>query len=151
MLRQKRITEMQIMSFLKIFSDKRITSFEVVTLHLSGMRFVVDYEFVMKDGMAEVSEYGIRFSQDEDRRVLKRRALCAEEEALKLFNDCNLLSWDGFSGKHPKGVLDGTMFRLDAVVNDGRKIHADGSQNFPRHFRELTDWIYNFLEMKSEE
>ena len=126
----------------------KIVSFEIVTLHTSGMRHVTDYELLMKDGKAEVSVYGIRYSDGEKQRVLQKRAVCGEEEILRLLNRCKFLSWDGFYGPHPKGVLDGTMFRLEATVNGGRKIRADGSQNFPRHYRDFTDGLYEILERK---
>lgn len=123
----------------------RIDSFEIVTLNISGMRYVNEYEIVMKEGKAEVSCYGIRFGKDEDRRVPEKRAERDEREVLDLLNSCRLLSWDGFHGKHPKGVSDGTMFTLKATVNGSIKIYADGSQNFPKHYRDLTDGIHRFL------
>ena len=123
----------------------QIVSFEIVTLHTSGMRYTGETEIVMKDGKAEVSQYGIRFTQSEDRRVLEKRAECDAQKVLKLLNDCKLLAWDGFNGSHPKGVLDGTMFRLNAVVNGNQKIYASGSENFPKHYRDFTDGLYNIF------
>ena len=61
-----------------------------------------------------------------------------------------MLSWDGFRGEHPKGVLDGTMFRMEATVNGGRRIRADGSQNFPKGYRELDAGIDEILKDKAE-
>ena len=127
--------------------EKRINSFEVVTLHTSGMRHISEREIVMKDGAAEVSMYGIGHGHE---RILQKRAVCSEKEALKLLNDCKLLSWDGFYGKHPKGIKDGTMFRLKATVNGGVTISANGSQNFPRHYRDFTDGLYQ-MSVKMEE
>lgn len=129
---------------------RAITTFERITLRLSGMRGVTEYEIVGKDGRAEVSQYGIRFSRGEDSRVLERRALCDENTVLTLLNDCRLLSWDGFDGPHPKGVLDGTMFTLQAVVNGDQKISAQGSENFPRHYREFRDGLHQILEQQND-
>ena len=126
-------------------STGTIESFELVTLRTSGMRFVTEREIMMIDGVAEVSEYGIRFSNGAEERVLERRAVCSEEQILKLLNDCRLLQWDGFDGPHPKGVLDGTMFCLNATVNGEKKIRAQGSENFPKHFRDFTDGLYRIL------
>ena len=64
---------------------------------------------------------------------------------LDLLNKCSLLSWDGFHGKHPKGVKDGIMFSLQAVLNGGKTIKAEGSENFPRHYRDFTDGLYSLL------
>ena len=123
----------------------RIATFEVVTLRVSTMRYVAEYEIVMKDGKAEVSRYSIRFTQSEDERVLEKRVTVDEAYALKLLNDCGVLSWDGFHGAHPRGVADGTMFNLRATVNGGTRIYATGSENFPRHYRDLTDGLYEIL------
>lgn len=131
--------------------DKEISSFEVVTLRTSGMRAVCEYEIVMKGERAEVSEYRICFSGEEDERVLERRAQCSEGRILELLNNCRLLSWDGFYGKHPKGLLDGTMFRLKANVNGGKSIFASGSQNFPKHYRDFTDGLYDILNNRERQ
>ena len=96
----------------------RIENFEVVTLRVSTMRNVSEYEIVMKDGKAEVSCYSIRFTQSKDERVLEKRVAVDEAEALKLLNDCGVLSWDGFHG----------------------------AQNFPRHYRDLTDGLYDLFD-----
>ena len=130
-------------------SGGTISSFDVVTLRLSGMRGSTEYEIVPQDGKAEVSQYGIRYTQREDQRVLERRTLCDTEEVLSLLNDCRLLSWDGFDGPHPKWVLDGTMFTLEAVVNGDQRISAHGSENFPKHYREFRDGLYQILERKT--
>ena len=129
----------------------KIESFEIVTLRTSGMRITAEYEMVMKDGKAEISEYWIMYEEGEDRRVLERRAVCSEAEALKLLNDCHILSWDGFNGPHPRGVLDGTMFKLEATVNGGKIIRARGSQNFPQHYWDFNDALYEILSAEKSE
>ena len=115
-----------------------IESFGTVTLRLSGMRFTTEYEAVMKDGNAEVAEYEIRYRKEEGRvRVPERKTVCSAGRVLALLNSCELIAWDGFHGAHPKDVRDGIMFSLRATVNGGRNIQAEGSENFPDHFREL--------------
>ena len=126
-----------------------ISSFEIVTLRLSGMRFTTEYEIMMKDRGAEVVEYAIRYEKEEDRRLPQRKTVCSAERILKLLNDCELISWDGFHGRHPKHVRDGIMFSLQATVNGDRKIRAEGSENFPKHFRELRDGLHAILSQKN--
>ena len=129
---------------IKTFDSTPIESFESVLLHISGMRFRSEYEILKKEDKAEISEYEIRIVDRKDERVLQRQTMCDLETILKLFNDCKLLSWDGFVGNHPKGVTDGTMFTLEAILN-GKRIYAHGSENFPRHYQELTDGICAIL------
>ena len=126
-------------------TKQKIESFEIITLHTSGMRYSADYEIVMKGDAAEVSQYQIRHRYPENERILEKRVSVSNDTMLTLLNNCKLLSWDGFHGKHPRGVLDGTMFSLNAVVNGGIKIRADGSQNFPKHYRDFTDGLYEML------
>lgn len=130
-----------------MFFKKRVDparSFEKITLRQSGMRCTSEHEIISKDGAAEITEYVIKYSDGEEKRAAEKHAVRGTDEVLKLINDCGLLSWDGFHGKHPRGIKDGTMFSLDAVI-DGRSIHADGSQNFPRNYRDFTDGLYRLL------
>lgn len=126
-------------------SGRGIFSFDIITLNESGMRYKTEYEIVSKDEKAEVSQYGIRFIDHEDRRILEKQSICSADDILELLNKCCILSWNGFVGAHPKGVKDGIMFSLNAVVNRDKKIHANGSQNFPKHYRDFTDGLYNIL------
>ncbi len=48
----------------------QIVSFEIVTLRTSGMRYTGETEIVMKDGKAEVSQYGIRYTQKDGKHLL---------------------------------------------------------------------------------
>ena len=131
---------------MSLFKKELIESFEIVTLHLSGMRVSSDYEMLMKDGACEVSYYEMRYGGEQPERVLIERASCDEARAIALLNECRVIAWDGFYGPHPKGVLDGTMFRLTATVNGDRQIAAQGSQNFPKHFREFEDGLRDILK-----
>ncbi len=130
----------------KLLAYGGIRSFESVTLHVSGMRHAVDYELVMLPDHAQVSAYAVEYRDGEAVRRLEKRAACSGEDALELMNRCRLLSWDGFHGKHPRGVKDGEMFSLKASVNGGRKIEANGSQSFPRHYRDFRDGLRALFE-----
>ena len=142
---------MSIFKNLRVGKSGEITTFEIVTLRESGMRYTVEYEIILKNGQAEISRYGIRYHQHKDERILERRALCDVNSILKVFNDCRILSWDGFNGPHPKGVLDGIMFSFHATVNEGQKISAHGSQNFPRYYKDFTGALHTLLENQKEE
>ena len=37
------------------------------------------------------------------------------------------------------------MFSFTATVNGGRRLNADGSNNFPKHYRDFTDVLYRML------
>ncbi|MBE6599472.1 MAG: hypothetical protein E7638_08530 [Ruminococcaceae bacterium] len=125
--------------FEAILSDfcRELTSFSEISIHVSGMRHTVEYELVNTSGNAELKLYRITFADGEDRRQLEGTIECDAEEMLALLRDCRFLNWNGFDGPHPDGVLDGEMFRLYAVVNDGMIIRAEGSENFPDGYHEL--------------
>ncbi len=131
---------------------EKIVSVEEFVLHESGMRAMQEFEIALEDGQATVSLYGFRFGEGKRTRELERRATCGAEEALNVLNRCGVSSWDGFDGPHPKGVLDGTQFSLRARFNGGLSVSASGSENFPPHYRELMDWIYDLIRnAKTEE
>ena len=124
---------------------KKIESFDTISFHTSGMRHSTYYDIVNKDGKAEITQYHVKYSEGEKERVVDKQAVCGADEIIKLLNDCGVMSWDGFYGKHPRGVRDGTMFDFSATVNGGVEISASGSQNFPRHYRDFTDGLHGFL------
>ena len=80
------------------------------------------------------------YTKDRD-RVPQKQAVCTIEEMLALLNDCGVLSWDGFSGDNPRGVMDGYMFAFKATENGDRAVRANGSNNYPRHYHKFLDEI----------
>lgn len=125
---------------------EKIESLNALTLRIITMRNTEEYEISVSGSTAEVSHYRIGFAEKENARTLMRRTVCGEEEIIELLNTCKLLSWDGFVGRHPHGVLDGTMFSLNATVNGDRTVYAHGSQNFPKHYRDLTEGLRLIFE-----
>ena len=67
--------------------------------------------------------------------------MCTMEDCLQQLNACKVGSWNGFHGAHPKNVTDGIMFTLEATVNGGTRLYADGSQNFPKHYHDFVGWL----------
>lgn len=124
---------------------KEITSFESLNLRLSGMRITEEYEIIADGDKAEISYYHMNYGSGKEERVLQKSAVCDTKEVIDILNECNAGKWNGFHGKHPKGVLDGTMFTLTASVNGGTRLYADGSENFPKNFRTLEEWLYSKL------
>lgn len=130
---------------------KKIESFETVVLGITGMRQSNVYEIKQNGGEAEITEY-LRVCREGGGTELvpKRTAKRSAEEVVEALNGFRLPEWNGFHGAHPRGVKDGTMFELRAEVNGGERIFAEGSQNFPKHYRELCDWFYTVLHENKE-
>ncbi len=128
-----------------------VTDFESVTLEEITMRGSYVYEIICREDTAEVSLYDIRYIDNEDKKFLRQRSVCSAAEITELLESCEVPSWDGFYGSHPKGVLDGKMFRFSASINGGRTISASGSENFPRHYRDLTNALYTILRRSEEQ
>lgn len=116
---------------------KKIVSMETMTLTLRGMRCCNVYEIANRDGKTEVSRYRKVYSNGTDTLELEAGAACDTGEFIELANACGVPGWDGFHGKHPKNVRDGIMFEFRATVNDGQTIYADGSENFPKGYRDF--------------
>ena len=127
------------------FNKRTVTSFQTLTLTLSGMRGAEEYEIICRGAESEISRYTRIYSGGSDERRLEKRVTQPTSDLLTLFNDCGMMGWNGFHGRNPKGVLDGWMFRFTAEVNDGEVIRADGSNNFPRHFHEFRTAVSEML------
>lgn len=128
-----------------MFRQETITSFGKIRLRISGMRITEVYEILCRGDEAELSQYWLRYENHEDKYILQKRAIVPAADIVGVLNQCGVMKWDGFSGKNPPGVLDGTMFRFTATVNGDRSICADGSNNFPKHYRDFTDALYRML------
>lgn len=134
-----------------MFNKEKIKSFEKITLSLSGMRIREEYELVRNGNKAQLSRYTVVYSGGKDDRRLEQRVDVDRAEIIGILNNCNILKWDGFYGKNPPHVLDGTMFNFSAKVNDGRTINASGSNNFPKNYWEFQNALYDILRRDEAE
>ena len=128
-----------------MFRQEQIASFSEISLRISGMRSTEIYEIIGHGDEAEISHYLVIYRSGKDDRELQKRVTVPAADMIGVLNRCGVTKWDGFSGKNPPGVLDGTMFGFKATVNDDRKICASGSNNYPRHYRDLTDALHRML------
>ncbi len=126
-------------------SGATISSCESLTLRLSGMRLTEEYEITCDGDTAHISHYYFTYADGSEQRELQNSTDCPSEELVDILNECGFAKWNGFSGKHPKYVTDGTMFSLKATVNGGTEIRADGSENFPKNFHTFTYWLQEKL------
>ncbi len=122
----------------------KVESFETFNLRISAMRHAHLFEAVCEGPEVYITVYNPYASKD-DERYLVCKTKRDTGSFIDLLNECELMRWDGFQGKHPLGVKDGTMFSMDAVVNGGRRISADGSENFPKGYKMLEKALYDIL------
>ena len=127
-----------------MFKKEIITSFSYIRLTISAMRFKEEYEILPRSDKAVITQYSLSY-MDEENRKPEKSCECPLEDIINLLNECRITKWDGFRGKNPPGVLDGYMFNFKAVVNDDRKISADGSNNYPRHYSVLLKYMRDKL------
>ena len=113
-----------------------------ITLTLHGMRGSYVYKF---ENQNELRRYREIYRDGEDELVLEASAPCSEQLMIEHMNACGIFRWDGFHGKHPKHVSDGIMFRFEATVNGGQTVKADGSENFPKGYREFVRTLDTML------
>lgn len=132
-----------------MFKREIITSFSEIRLRLCGMRITEVYEILCRGDEAELSHYLLSYENHEDNYHLQKRVTLPAGDMVDILNQWGVIKWDGFYGKNPPGILDGTMFRFSATVNGDRKLHADGSNNFPRHYRDFTNALYQLLNKES--
>ena len=129
---------------------KSVTDIECLNLRLSGMRLSEEYEITTEGNRSLISYYIFSYANGGEERLLKKRAAIDTHSVINALNSFGFVKWNGFDGKQPPGVLDGTMFRLTATINGGKKLSANGSQNFPKHFHEFEQWLYDVLKESKE-
>lgn len=127
---------------------KTVTSVEEMTLTLRGMRGSFVYKLEEMDGKTKLCYYREVYSNNKDTLELLRSAECDRQGIIAIMNECAVMRWDGFHGKHPKNVHDGIMFTFKAAVNGGNELYADGSANFPKGYREFVEALNKMLEGK---
>lgn len=118
-------------------AGKAVTSAEAMTLTQHGMRGTSVYEITVEGETTELHLYRETFSNGEVIRIPEKSVVFDTQVLIEHMNTCHILRWDGFDGKHPKNVLDGIMFNFSATVNGGQTVHAKGSANFPKGYREF--------------
>lgn len=128
-----------------MFRHETITAFSEIRLRLSGMRVTEVYEILCRGEEAELSLYWMSYEDHKENPHLQQRVTVPAAEMIDLLNRCGILKWDGFSGKNPPGLLDGTQFTFTATVNGDRRLHASGSNNYPKRYRDFTDALDGML------
>lgn len=123
------------MDILRFFRKEQVDSVREVSLHTAGMRAAYQYVIKPESGQLRLERYRGAFADGQ--KILEKSVMWETEALVALMNECRVLRWDGFYGKHPRGVLDGIMFQFSATVNGGRTIRAQGSANFPKGYREF--------------
>ena len=116
---------------------KKIDSFETLTLTLTGMRHCTEYIVVADGDEASVGRYEV----GREKNIPTGSAKIPLSKMISRLNEFGVAGWDGFHGPHPKRIRDGTMFRLNVDLGNGKTVRADGSQNVPPHFRDLVDFL----------
>ncbi|MBE6626437.1 MAG: hypothetical protein E7628_04575 [Ruminococcaceae bacterium] len=123
-----------------------VTSVESMTLTLRGMRGGDVYRFEISEEKTELCHYYEKYKGEDTILELDASVACTTDEMIELMNKCGIMNWDGFHGPHPRNVLDGTMFTFSAEVNGGRRIYADGSENFPKGYYEFVVALREMLD-----
>ena len=123
-----------------------ITSFKKITLRVIGMRCNIEYEILNKPPKSVLSLYRISYRDGESKRVIEKNGETDTEIMLELLNLYKVISWNGFLGEHPKDVKDGVMFTFKAEVNEGQRVYAEGSENFPQGYRQFVSALNQILE-----
>ncbi|MBR4450941.1 MAG: hypothetical protein IKS39_03815, partial [Clostridia bacterium] len=83
-------------------SKERITEFESILLTESTMRGSSEFEIINKGETSEIALYGIYYNSGERERRPKEKMSCDTSAVIEILNECGVLSWEGFHGKHPK-------------------------------------------------
>ena len=116
---------------------KTVSSVESMSLVRLGMRGGSEYKIEVDGEKTKILRYREVYADNKTTLVPEASAVVDTAEFVELVNNCGVIRWDGFHGKHPKNVHDGEMFRFSACVNGDKTIKADGSENFPKGYKDF--------------
>ena len=100
------------------------------------MRITYGYEAVSNGETTTLVRYVMKYGKTPQKENEAVKEI-PTAEVVDLFNELGINEWNGFVGKHPKNVCDGEMFDFSATVDGDRTIRANGSENFPKNYREF--------------
>lgn len=123
----------------------KIESIQEFELKIIGMRFNNLYKISINETEINLERCQEKYRNGVSAYEPEEVVSCSLETFINILNACFVMKWDGFYGKHPRGVLDGRMFDFSAKVNGGHSIKASGSENFPKGFRELVRTLDEML------
>lgn len=66
------------------------------------------------------------------------------QKLCELFGNCRIEEWADFHG-YDSQVLDGTGMSFNAVLADGTKVNASGTNSFPKNFSTFTQELHNLI------
>lgn len=117
----------------------------LVENNCSAINSVLEVEKT-EDGVRLVRAYE-NMSMDDERTVV--REINGDKELLseiqKTLGGYGVESWDGFRGANPPDILDGTSMSFECTMSDGRKLSAYGSNNFPKNYGAVHNYVFNML------
>ncbi|MBE6572698.1 MAG: hypothetical protein E7656_10660 [Ruminococcaceae bacterium] len=116
---------------------KTVSSVESMSLVRRGMRGGTEYKIEVDGEKTKILRYREVYADGQINLEPEASAVVDTVEFVELVNNCGVIRWDGFHGKHPKNVHDGEMFRFSACVNGDKTIEADGSANFPKGYNDF--------------
>lgn len=96
-----------------------------------GIRLVRSYENMSDDEITVIRE------------INGDAGLLADVQ--KTLGEYGVEAWDGFYGKNPPDVLDGTSMSFECTMSDGSIISASGSNNFPENYGAVYSYIFDIL------
>ena len=131
-----------------------VTVDENLRVSLTPVR-AISFFYVYRSGEIHYDSYQITLDAEGYRLSVSEgpeRPIGADRVSalMKVIDDCDLASWDGFSGSQPF-VLDGESFWLDFTLTDGTRVHASGDNVFPEHYFEAMGEIWKILIQIQEE
>ena len=131
-------------------NNMKAESFDSISIGIvADIAATMEYEVLRTDSGAQVSYYIIPWSDEDTPKdeFLQQRAEGGEElyeQLLDLVNECDVKSWDGFSGYDPD-VLDGSSATINAVI-DGEEISAHGNNSFPEGYSDFVRALRKILD-----
>ena len=122
--------------------SKEVTDFDTITFTTSPGRGKSTRYIITKRSKNTKISINVTTSARGGGEDGDEEGYCSTEEMIKLLNDCEVLSWDGFDEEDEDGTL---IFKFEGTIN-GKEIEAEGRGAYPKYFEDFVDGVEDLCQ-----
>ena len=122
--------------------SKEVTDFEEIYFTTSPGRGKTTRYIITNEGEETKISISVTTSAKNGSGDRSEKGYCSTEEMIKLLNDCEVLSWDGFDEEDEDGTL---IFKFEGTIN-GKEIEAEGRGAYPKYFEDFVDDVEDLCQ-----
>ena len=124
-----------------IGKGNKVTDFEEIYITTSPGRGKTTRYIITNEGEETKISISVTTSAKDGGGNRSEEGYCSTEDMIKLLNECDVLSWNGYDKKGDKNM----DFRFEGNIN-GKEIEAKGKMAYPKTFEDFVEGVEDLCE-----